>query len=268
MTRTSVTAQGSMQASVAALEVQQVEKVFGNKNAITHALRGISLRINAGEFVSIMGASGSGKTTLLNCIATIEPVTRGRILLNGQDICKLKGRSLSAFRRDELGFIFQESNLVDTLTAYENIALALSIQGRPASEIDARVRIIAEKLDVNEALDKFPQQMSGGQRQRIAAARAIVCQPQLILTDEPTGSLDSRNARIMLDTLRLMNDDLHATIIMVTHDAYAASFTQRVIFIKDGQVFTSLECGTQKRKDFFARILEVQAYLGGDTDAD
>ena len=181
------------------LEVKNIEKYYGNKSNLTKAIDNINFDVNKGEFVGIMGASGSGKTTLLNCISTIDRVTAGHIIINGEDITKLKGNNLNKFRREELGFIFQDFNLLDTLTAYENIALALTIQKVKANEIDRRVNEIAEKLGIKEILKKYPYQVSGGQKQRIASARAIITNPKLILADEPTGSLDSKAARQLLE---------------------------------------------------------------------
>lgn len=248
-----------------ALSVRQVEKVFGGKGVRTKALDGITLSVDKGEFTAVMGPSGSGKTTLLNCISTIERPTSGSILVGGCDITRLRGRELARFRRDELGFIFQDSNLLDTLTGFENIALALTIKGEKAAGIEQQINDMALALGVHGVLDKFPGQMSGGQRQRIAAARAMVTHPKLILADEPTGALDSRNATIMLDTLTSLNLKMGATIIMVTHDAYAASFTKRVLFIKDGSLFTEVRRGEEDdRAAFFNRIMEVQAFLGGE----
>lgn len=246
------------------LSVQHAEKVFGAKGGLTHALDGVSLNIAQGEFVAIMGPSGSGKTTLLNCISTIDRLTNGRILIKGRDITKLSTRALAKFRRDELGFIFQDSNLLDTLTAYENIALALTIKGVPSSQIPARINDIARKLGVDVQLNKYPNQMSGGQCQRVAAARAIVCDPSLILADEPTGALDSHNATVMLETLEGMNKNFGATILMVTHDAYAASFTSRVLFLSDGRIFNEVRRGDLSREDYFGRIMEVVTFLGGE----
>lgn len=214
--------------------------------------------------MGIMGASGSGKTTLLNCISTIDRVTAGHILVGGQDITRLKGNDLNRFRRKELGFIFQDFNLLDTLTAYENIALALTIQKIRASEIDTRVRDIAGKLDITEILDKYPYQVSGGQKQRIASARAIITNPKLVLADEPTGALDSKAAKKLLDTFVTLNQTLNATILMVTHDAFTASYADRIIFIKDGKIFNELVKGNDTRKEFFEKIIEVQTLLGGD----
>lgn len=251
-------------AGSALLSVQHVEKVFGGKNNLTHALDGVSLDVAAGEFVAIMGPSGSGKTTLLNCISTIDRPSAGRILIKGQDITELKSRALAKFRREQLGFIFQDTNLLDTLTGFENIALALTIKGTPASQITSRVNDIALKLGVMTSLGQYPNQMSGGQRQRVAAARAIVCNPSLILADEPTGALDSRNATVMLETLESMNKDFKATILMVTHDAYAASFTSRVLFLSDGRIFNEVCRGHLSREEYFSRIMEVVSFLGGE----
>lgn len=248
------------------LSVQNIEKYYGSKGAITRAINHISLEVGEGEFLGIMGASGSGKTTLLNCISTIDKVTAGRIIVGGQDVTHLKGKELSKFRRQQLGFIFQDFNLLDTLTAYENIALALSIQSVPAQEIEQRVRKVAAQLSIGHVLDKFPYQMSGGEKQRTASARAIITNPSLILADEPTGALDSKSARMLLDSLVRMNDGLGATILMVTHDAFTASYAKRILFIKDGEIFSELVRGGDSRKEFFERILQVVTLLGGDSD--
>lgn len=248
------------------LSVCQVEKAFGSRDSVTRALAGVSFDVQAGEFVGIMGPSGSGKTTLLNCVSTIDTVTSGHILVGGRDITGLSKRQLAKFRRDDLGFVFQDSNLLDTLNGYENIALALTIKHEPASGIPAKVEAIAKSLGVDGVLKKYPYQMSGGQKQRVAAARAIVSNPKLVLADEPTGALDSRSASIMLETLEMMNRELSATIMMVTHDAFAASFTNRVLFIKDGALFNEIRRGDMTREQFFARIMEVIAFLGGDAN--
>lgn len=211
-----------------------------------------------------MGPSGSGKTTLLNCISTIDNVTTGSIVINGKDITKLKSKELEKFRRDELGFIFQDFNLLDTLTAYENIALALTIQGKKPKDIDALIKKVAKSLGIDGILNKFPYQISGGQKQRVASARAIVTNPSLILADEPTGALDSKSARMLLDSFESLNKDLEATILMVTHDAFTASYAHRILFIKDGKIFNELVRGTDSRKEFFDRIIEVITLLGGD----
>ncbi len=251
-----------------ALEVKNLEKVFGGKGVTTRALAGIDLDVPAGEFLAVMGPSGSGKSTLLNCIATIERATAGQIIVSGRDVTHLKGKELTRFRRDGLGFIFQDSNLLDTLTGRENIALALSIKGAAARAIPARVEQVAAQLGVADVLDKFPAQMSGGQRQRVAAARAIVTDPTLILADEPTGALDSRNARIMMDCLSQLNSQLGATILMVTHDAFAASFASRVVFVRDGRVFNEVRAGEAGRQEMYDRIMRVQAFLGGEARND
>ena len=246
------------------LSVRQIEKVYGNKDSVTKAVRDISFDVMPGEFVGIMGPSGSGKTTLLNCVATIDTVTSGHILVDGRDVTGLRSRALAKFRRDDLGFIFQDSNLLDTLTGFENIALALTVKGEPAGRVRPKVDAIAATLGVSEVLGKYPYQMSGGQKQRIAAARAMVADPKLVLADEPTGALDSRSATVMLETLEMMNSSLGATIMMVTHDSYAASFASRILFVKDGAVFNEIRKGDTSRKDFFNRIMEVVTFLGGD----
>jgi putative ABC transport system ATP-binding protein len=246
------------------LEVKNIEKYYGNKSNLTKAIDNINFDVNKGEFVGIMGASGSGKTTLLNCISTIDRVTAGHIIINGEDITKLKGNNLNKFRREELGFIFQDFNLLDTLTAYENIALALTIQKVKANEIDRMVNEIAGKLGIKEILKKYPYQVSGGQKQRIASARAIITNPKLILADEPTGALDSKAARQLLENFELLNQKMNATILMVTHDAFTASYANRILFIKDGKIFNELVKGNDTRKQFFEKIIEVQTLLGGD----
>lgn len=246
------------------LRIDNVEKYYGNRSSLTKAIDNISFEVDKGEFVAIMGASGSGKTTLLNCISTIDRVTSGRIYVGGQDITELKGNKLNRFRREQLGFIFQDFNLLDTLTAFENIALALSIQGVHAKEIQKRVLQLACELGISDVLDKYPYQMSGGQKQRVASARAIITNPKLILADEPTGSLDSKASRMLLESFNYLNQELEATILMVTHDAFTASYADRVIFIKDGKIFNEiLKCGST-RKEFFDKIIDVVTLLGGD----
>ena len=246
------------------LEVKNIEKYYGNKSNLTKAIDNISFSVKNGEYVGIMGASGSGKTTLLNCISTIDRVTSGHIIINEEDITRLKGNKLNKFRREELGFIFQDFNLLDTLTAYENIALALTIQKVKAVEIDKRVREISEKLGITEILKKYPYQVSGGQKQRIASARAIITNPKIILADEPTGALDSKSARQLLESFEFLNQKLKATILMVTHDSFTASYADRIIFIKDGKIFNELVKGNDTRKQFFEKIIEVQTLLGGE----
>lgn len=246
------------------LEVKQIEKYYGNKGNITKAIDNISFTVESGEFVGIMGASGSGKTTLLNCISTIDRVTAGNIYINNQDITKLKGNKLNQFRREELGFIFQDFNLLDTLTCYENIALALTIQKVNPKEIKKRVEEIADKLGIKEILKKYPYQISGGQKQRIASSRAIITNPKLVLADEPTGALDSKSARQLLENFEYLNKTLGATILMVTHDAFTASYASRILFIKDGKIFNELKRGSDTRKEFFSKIIEVVTLLGGE----
>ena len=246
------------------LKLEKIEKYYGNRSTLTKAIDNIFFEIEKGEFVVIMGASGSGKTTLLNCISTIDKVTSGHIYINGEDITKLKGNELNRFRREKLGFIFQDFNLLDTLTAYENIALALSIQNVKPSEIERRVNEVANKLDIRNVLNKYPYQMSGGQKQRVASARAIITDPELVLADEPTGALDSKSSKMLLESFNYLNDTLNTTILMVTHDSFAASYASRVIFIKDGKVFNEIRRGNDSRKDFFDKIIDVVTLLGGD----
>ena len=247
------------------LKVENIEKYYGNRGNITKAVDNISFQVHEGEFVGVMGPSGSGKTTLLNCISTIDNVTSGHIYISGQDITALKKDALSRFRREELGFIFQDFNLLDTLTAYENIALALTIQKVKPSQIDKRIKDVARKLDIMDTLNKYPYQLSGGQKQRVASARALITKPSMILADEPTGALDSKSSRMLLESMERMNTDYNATIMMVTHDAFTASYAHRILFIKDGQIFNEIVRGNDTRKDFFNKILEVVTLLGGDT---
>ena len=245
------------------LKVDKIEKYYGSRSSLTKAIDNLSFEVDKGEFVAIMGASGSGKTTLLNVISTIDNVTSGHIYVAGVDITKLKGNELNRFRREELGFIFQDFNLLDTLTAYENIALSLSIQNVSAKEIDAKIKKVAEELDIKDVLKKYPYQMSGGQKQIVASARAIITDPKLVLADEPTGALDSKSAKMLLEKFNYL-DELGATILMVTHDAFTASYARRVIFIKDGKLFKELHRGECSRKEFFDKIIDVVTLLGGD----
>ena len=246
------------------LRIEQIEKYYGNKLNLTKAIDNISFDVDEGEFVAIMGASGSGKTTLLNCISTIDKVTSGHIFVGGEDITNLKGNKLNKFRREKLGFIFQDFNLLDTLTAYENIALSLSIQNVPATKIDEAVKKVATQLGIEEVLNKYPYQMSGGQKQRVASARALVTNPELILADEPTGALDSKSAKMLLERFSHLKKYYKATILMVTHDSFTASYASRVIFIKDGKIFNELNRGDDTRKEFFDKIIDVVTLLGGD----
>ena len=246
------------------LRVDNIEKYYGRRGNITKAIDNISFTVEEGEFVGVMGASGSGKTTLLNCISTIDKVSSGHIYISGKDIIKLNSKKISKFRREELGFIFQDFNLLDTLTAYENIALALTIMRVNHKEIDKRVKDIAKKLNIEEVLNKYPYEMSGGQKQRVASARAIITKPSLILADEPTGALDSKAAKMLLESMEDLNENLNATIMMVTHDAFSASYARRILFIKDGRIFNELVRGNDSRKEFFDKIIEVITLLGGD----
>ena len=254
----------SVKSATPVLEVSHIEKVYGSRSNVTRALADVSFTVNKGEFVGIMGASGSGKSTLLNCVSTIDTVTSGQVVINGTDVTRAKARELTCFRREQLGFIFQDSNLLDTLTARENIALPLTIARVPARETLDRVEQVAQRLNIAQVLDKYPYQMSGGQQQRVAAARALVTDPALIMADEPTGALDSKNARLLLESFETMNRQYQATVLMVTHDSFAASYTQRVLFIRDGRLFTELRRGGRPRQEFFNNIMEVVAMMGGE----
>jgi putative ABC transport system ATP-binding protein len=249
------------------LSVENIEKYYGSRGNITKAINGITFDVEEGEYVGIMGASGSGKTTLLNCIATIDKVTGGNIFVRSNNLTEMKGKSLSKFRREELGFIFQDFNLLDTLTAYENIALSLSINKVPSHEIDDKIISISKKLEIEGILNKFPYELSGGEKQRVASARAIITKPTLILADEPTGSLDSKSAKILLESLNILNEEMSATILMVTHDSFTASYCKRILFIKDGKIFNELIRGNDSRKEFFNRIIDVITLLGGDSSS-
>ncbi|MEF9988904.1 MAG: ABC transporter ATP-binding protein [Christensenellaceae bacterium] len=246
------------------LEVKNIEKVYGSRSNITKALDNVSFNVKKGEFVGIMGQSGSGKTTLLNCISTIDTVSTGHIFIEQRDITAIKNKDMASFRREELGFIFQDFNLLDTLSGYENIALALTICNVPHAEIKKRIAQLASTLDISDVMYKYPCEMSGGQQQRIAAARAIITNPSLILADEPTGALDSKSSRLMLESFVRMNTMMDATLLMVTHDAFAASYCSRILFLRDGKIFTEMIKGDNTRKEFFSRIIEVVSLLGGD----
>ena len=249
------------------LQVTDLVKIYGRRDAATRALDGVSLSLAAGEYVGIMGASGSGKTTLLNCISTIDRPTSGSIQVDGQELTKLRGKELTRFRRERLGFIFQDCNLLDTLTAFENIALSLSIVGTPAGEIKGRVEEMASLLGISECLQKYPYQMSGGQQQRCAAARAMVTRPALVLADEHTGALDSKSARMLLERLEVLNRERGATILMVTHDAFTASCCHRVVFLRDGRIFKELRRGEgEDHRTFFQTIIRVVTQLGGEME--
>ena len=246
------------------LKLNHVKKYYGSKSNITKAINDLSFSINEQEFVAIMGASGSGKSTLLNCISTIDKVTSGNIYIDDIDITEVKDDELAMFRRKNLGFIFQDFNLLDTLTIEENIALSRIINKEDVEKIDNQVLEISEKLGIKDILKKYPYEVSGGQKQRCACARALINKPKLILADEPTGALDSKNARLLLETLEEMNQNLQATILMVTHDAFSASFCKRVLFLKDGHIFNEILKGEKTRKEFYDEILDVLTLLGGE----
>ena len=248
------------------LEVKNVTKYYGGGSVVTKALDGISLTVEKGEFVAIMGASGSGKSTLLNVISTIDRVSSGEILVEGKNVCNMKEDDLSAFRRDKLGFVFQEYNLLDTLTIGENISLPLNLKRVPEDETRKALKRVSEALGVADQLNKFPAELSGGQRQRAACARASITSPALVLADEPTGALDSKNSKILMKTFELMNESLGSTILAVTHDAVVGSYAGRVLFLKDGKIWNELVRGDRDRREMYAEILSVTAALGGDAD--
>lgn len=246
------------------LEIQNIEKYYGNKGNIVKAVDNVSFDITKGEFVGVMGPSGSGKTTLLNVIATIDEVSAGHIYIDRKDLTEINQKDIAKFRRENLGFIFQDYNLLDTLNIHENIALALTINRCKKSEIDERVKKVASELEIEELLQKYPYEVSGGQKQRVACARALIASPKIILADEPTGALDSRSAQMLIEKISSLNKELQATILMVTHDSFTASYCERILFIKDGKIFTELVKGENTRKQFFNQILDVVALLGGD----
>ena len=245
------------------LKLDHIQKFYGNQGNITKAINDISFSVSEGEFVGIMGASGSGKTTLLNCISTIDTVSAGHIYLDGTDVTEIREKALVRFRRENLGFVFQDFNLLDTLTVSENIALALTINHTPLEQIAGKVKEMAGNLNITDILDKYPYQVSGGQKQRCACARAIINRPKLILADEPTGALDSHSSQMLLSTMQSINEQLGATILMVTHDAFSASYTNRILFLRDGVIFTEILKGKDSRKTFFEKILDVLTMMGG-----
>lgn len=248
------------------LEVRDVTKYYGRGSVVTKALDGISFCVEEGEFTAIMGASGSGKSTLLNVIATIDRVSAGEISLEGKRLTEMKENERSLFRRDRLGFIFQEYNLLDTLTVGENIVLPLHLKKVNYEESRRQLQRVAEALDVAGCTDKFPRELSGGQRQRAACARAIITQPALILADEPTGALDSANARNLMIAFQKMNRTLGSTILMVTHDPLMGSYADRVLFLKDGRIWSEIHRGDRDRQEMYQEIWTVSAALGGEAD--
>ena len=246
------------------LKLDHIQKFYGNQGNITKAINDISFSVRKGEFVGIMGASGSGKTTLLNCISTIDTVSAGHIYLDGTDVTEIKEKALARFRRENLGFIFQDFNLLDTLTISENIALALTINHTPTELVEKKVKEMAGSLNITDILDKYPYQVSGGQKQRCACARAIINKPKLILADEPTGALDSHSSQMLLSTMQSINEQLGATILMVTHDAFSASYANRILFLRDGVIFTEILKGNNSRRAFFEKVLDVQTAMRGN----
>lgn len=248
------------------LQLTNVTKYYGRGSVVTKALDGVSFTVREGEFTAIMGASGSGKSTLLNVIATIDRVSAGDICIRGKHIQKMREKELASFRRDELGFIFQEYNLLDTLTVEENIVLPLNLRREALTKTEEELARVAAALGIREQLGKFPWELSGGQRQRVACARALIADPALVLADEPTGALDSRNSRLLMETFAMMNEKLHSTILTVTHDPVVGSYAGRVLFLKDGQIFSEINRGDRTRKEMYHVILSATAALGGETD--
>ena len=247
------------------LRVESLKKHYGKDPNITKALNGISFQVVKGEFLGIMGSSGSGKTTLLNCLATIIKPTDGSIQMQEKDLGQLKGNQLADYRGKEIGYLFQNFELLDNLTAKENILLPLSLHKVDANESKVRLELLSQYLDISELLDKFPSQLSGGQRQRVAAARALILDPKIVFADEPTGALDSKNATILMQKLSEMNQVEETTILMVTHDSVAASFCNRILFIQDGKLFHEIrrDYPRESQEDFYHRILKVMAALAG-----
>lgn len=254
---------GEVNKTVAILQAKQIAKTYGNKQTEQEVLKDIDLSIEAGEFVAIMGPSGSGKTTLLNVLSSIDYLTHGSIILDGQQLEKLSNKVLSEIRKKDIGFIFQEYNLLHTLTVKENIMLPLSVQKLDKKEMNERYQRITQALNIFEISDKYPSDISGGQRQRTSAARAFITYPKIIFADEPTGALDSKNTRDLLQRFQKINELYNATIVMVTHDPLAASFSERVIMLKDGQVFTEIYQGEDDKNVFHKEILRAQSILGG-----
>ena len=245
------------------LQIENIQKYYGNEGSLTKAIQEISFSVKRGEFLGIMGTSGSGKTTLLNCISGIDTVSAGHIFIDEMDITQMKQNVLTKFRRDHLGFIFQDFQLLDTLTIFENIALSLAIHHVPAKMIKPRVLEMANILNISDILEKYPYQVSGGQKQMCACARAMIHQPKLLLADEPTGALDSASSQMFLSTVQRIHKEMDTTILMVTHDAFAASYANRILFLQDGAIFMELQKGSDDRSRFFHKILEVLIVMGG-----
>lgn len=245
------------------LNIENLTKVYGTLPNQTRALNGITFQVMPGEFLGIMGSSGSGKSTLLNCIATVIQSTGGSIQVEGDTLQSIKGKALAEYRGKKVGYLFQNFELLDNLTGRENILLPTSLHGVSEAESRQRLKQLAVYLEITDVLDKFPSKMSGGQRQRVAAARALILHPQMILADEPTGALDSKNAKSLMEKLSGLNRDEQATILMVTHDSNAASFCKRILFIQDGVIFHELRRGDESQQEFYGRILKVMAQLGG-----
>ena len=245
------------------VNIKNINKSYKNQSLKLDILKNIEFEIEEQDFIALMGPSGSGKSTLLNLIAGLDKPDNGSIFFSNNDICKMNSKEIARFRRDYLGFVFQDFNLLDTLTISENIALALAINKVPAGIVEPRILDIAGKLNISDILNKYPYQVSGGQKQRCACARAIINNPKLLLADEPTGALDSHSSQMLLSTIQSINEQLRATILMVTHDAFTASYANRILFLKDGEIFMELRKGNDSRSDFFDKILNVLTMIGG-----
>ena len=247
------------------LKVENVSKIYGtkrNSNKYT-ALKNISFEINQGDFIGVMGASGSGKTTLLNILGSLDKPTTGRFIMNGKDVSTLDKNELAKHRMENIGFIFQDYNLLETMTLKENIILPLALMGRDVRTIEAKLLDLAEKMGITHVVNKYPYEVSGGEQQRAAACRALINNPKMILADEPTGNLDSKSGKDLLNLLTYINTEYRATILMVTHDVFAASYCQKILFIRDGEIYNELYAGSDK-KQFFDSIIDVMSMLGGE----
>lgn len=246
------------------IEVKDLVKKYNTGNIEVNAVDHVSFYVDQGEFIGIMGASGSGKTTILNILSAIDAMSHGQVFYDGVDIAGMDEEALSDFRQRNLGFVFQDYNLLDTLSIEENIMLPMALCGKNRKEIESRVKNISETLHISDILNKFPYEVSGGQKQRAACARALVNNPKLILADEPTGALDSKSSAMLLQTLLVMNRELGATILMVTHDVFSACCCERILFLNDGKICAEMKRGNMRKRDYLNRILDVQSRIGDE----